>query len=347
MRYINLVLIYFVVLSCSTTSHKYNDNLFVLFTPLNLAFKDKYEINLIDQNKKLINQWRIDYPGFNPKIEDDGLLYHLGFEQNIKIEGNHLISHPNFTILNKKNDIVWSYYNKNIHHDFARINDEQIAFIAFDKRNNIIYEKIIIVDRTTNKTIWSWSIANHEKVEPNNIKKYHGDIYHFNSIQYLKRNWINNNPAFLVSARHTHTIYLIDKIERKVIWQSKKGLTHLQHDARYKDGLISVFDNGHKISSVVFIDPKTQKIVKSLDGGPTRLDKISFYSSITSGAVPYKDKYLITLGVPGLITLIDKDNNVIWRHFEQTKEESQSRVWPYELLFRAQPYDADILNKLN
>jgi hypothetical protein len=84
------------------------------------------------------------------------------------------------------------------------------------------------------------------------------DYVHINSID------VDHDQNLLVSARNTHTIYKIDRHSGQIIWRlggkhSNFALTPAaqfawQHDARRQpNGLISVFDNGDKVSRAIML----------------------------------------------------------------------------------------------
>ena len=102
------------------------------------------------------------------------------------------------------------------------------------------------------------------------------DYFHINAIE------PDGNDAFLVSSRHTHTIYKIRRSDGKVLWRlgGKKSSFRLgagarfawQHDPRlHADGTLTLFDNSasrpeqglHSRALVLRLDPKrkTAKLV--------------------------------------------------------------------------------------
>jgi hypothetical protein len=106
-------------------------------------------------------------------------------------------------------------------------------------------------DIASGRVLFEWHSLDHVPLEdsylPADPKAF--DYFHLNSIA------VDNDGHLLVSARHTSTVYKIDRHSGEVIWRlgGKKSdfamgpgaAFNFQHDARrHADGTITVFDNG-------------------------------------------------------------------------------------------------------
>lgn len=121
-------------------------------------------------------------------------------------------------------------------------------------RNDLIMRNLIQeVDIKTNRVLWEWDAT--KAISP--AESYQAiparpevayDYVHANSVTE------DTDGNLLVSSRHMHTVYKVDKATKKVIWKlgGKKSSFEMgegarfrwQHDAhRRADGTISVFDN--------------------------------------------------------------------------------------------------------
>ncbi|WP_051471316.1 arylsulfotransferase family protein [Patulibacter minatonensis] len=142
------------------------------------------------------------------------------------------------------------------------------------KKNDLVMRNTIQeVDLKTNKVVWDWvstdAVSPKESYLPLPARpEVAYDFIHANSVN------LDSDGNVLVSARHTHTIYKIDKKTKKIVWKLggkdssyKMGpgaAFHWQHDAhRQPDGTISLFDN---VSSVLNDKGKRSKgLVLKLD----------------------------------------------------------------------------------
>ncbi|MDO9407152.1 arylsulfotransferase family protein, partial [Patulibacter sp.] len=121
-------------------------------------------------------------------------------------------------------------------------------------RNDLVMRNLIQeIDPRTNKVLWEWDAT--KAVSPSESylpiprrAEVAYDFIHANSVNE------DTDGNILVSSRHTHTIYKVDKRTKKIIWRLGGKRTNFemgpgarfawQHDAqRRPDGTISLFDN--------------------------------------------------------------------------------------------------------
>lgn len=146
-------------------------------------------------------------------------------------------------------------------------------------RNDLIMRNLIQeIDLKTNEVVWEWdatkAVSPAESYLPIPARpEVAYDFIHANSVH------LDTDGNILVSSRHTHTIYKVDKKTKKIIWKlgGKKSSFKMgpgarfawQHDAqRRADGTISLFDN---VSSIEDDKGKRSKgLVLKLDEGAGR-----------------------------------------------------------------------------
>lgn len=121
-------------------------------------------------------------------------------------------------------------------------------------RNDLIMRNLIQeVDIRTNRVLWEWDATKAISPTESYLRlparpEVAYDFVHANSVT----EDVDGN--LLVSARHTHTVYKVDKRTKKIVWKlgGKRSSFRMgtgtrfrwQHDAhRRPDGTISVFDN--------------------------------------------------------------------------------------------------------
>jgi hypothetical protein len=116
------------------------------------------------------------------------------------------------------------------------------------------------VDLANGKVLFEWHSLDHIPITESYWLPVGADwdYVHINSID------VDLDQNLLVSARNTHTIYKIDRRSGQIIWRLggkhsnfalKSAATFTwQHDARRQpNGLITVFDNGSKVSRAIML----------------------------------------------------------------------------------------------
>jgi hypothetical protein len=127
-------------------------------------------------------------------------------------------------------------------------------------RNDLVMRNLIQeIDPKTNEVLWEWDVT--KAVSPAESylpiparPEVAYDFIHANSVN------LDTDGNVLVSSRHTHTIYKVDKRTKRIIWRlgGKNSNFRMgpgarfawQHDAqRQPDGTISLFDNASSIEN--------------------------------------------------------------------------------------------------
>jgi hypothetical protein len=126
------------------------------------------------------------------------------------------------------------------------------------KDNDLVMRNTVEeIDIATNKVLWSWEATKAIPASESHLPlparpEVAWDLAHLNSVNE------DTDGNILVSARHTSTIYKVDKRTKKIIWKlggknssfkMGKGTKFAwQHDAhRRPDGTISLFDNATSV----------------------------------------------------------------------------------------------------
>jgi arylsulfotransferase ASST len=116
----------------------------------------------------------------------------------------------------------------------------------------IVDDLVQEIDLRTNKLLFNWSSARHVPLSESMApfpKVGYWDPFHLNSIS------VDSDGNLLVSARHTSTVYKINRRSGRIIWKlggsnssfkmARGARFYYQHDAaRQADGTITLFDNG-------------------------------------------------------------------------------------------------------
>ena len=124
------------------------------------------------------------------------------------------------------------------------------------------------------KVLFEWHSLDHVPV----AESYRSDVTPAGNIDYFHLNSIDldTDGNYLVSARHTSTVYKIDRRSGKIIWRlggkesdfsfGEGASFAFQHDARrQKDGTITLFDNGATGPGVEQVEPASRPIRLHVD----------------------------------------------------------------------------------
>ena len=130
------------------------------------------------------------------------------------------------------------------------------------------------IDVATGKLLFEWHSLDHVATDESYLPYLTSsgpawDYFHLNSVGVL------DDGSLIVSARHTSTVYKLDRKTGAVVWRlggkqsdfaMGPGTTFgFQHDARsHPGGLVSIFDDG-AYSSASAIEPASRAIVLSVD----------------------------------------------------------------------------------
>jgi hypothetical protein len=186
-------------------------------------------------------QGTIHSPGFGSGV---GVIANSSYQQIAKIgaaNGLHADLHE-FLISPQDTALITAYAP--VHADLRRVGGPASGIVE----DTFIQE----IDIKTGKLLFQWDALRHVPLADSYIKYQKGwtyDFIHINSID------VDSDGNLIVSARHTWTIYKIDRRSGAIVWRlgGKKSSFRMgpgtrfawQHDARVQpNGEISVFDNG-------------------------------------------------------------------------------------------------------
>ena len=164
-------------------------------------------------------------------------------------------------------------YPTDLHELLITPQDTAYAF-AMDviERDGRLIDDMLVqeIDIATGRLLWEWRASDHvditESVEPQ-PEDGPWDYLHLNSIE------LDHDGGLLLSARHTDTVYKVDRQSGRIIWRlggkrsdfevPEEAVFRQQHDARrLADGTLSLFDNATNDSEA---DTQPRGLVFRLD----------------------------------------------------------------------------------
>lgn len=220
-------------------------------------FSIKNQARLVDKNGKVVYKWDIKCPPKHAEVFPGFKLAVACYTPNTKGTPG---TYGMFKFLDKNSNVLWSFADEAIHHDFARLDDDRFFLIRnrkLEKKDlaklgqkladqDVVGDEIILVDRNQ-KITWSWDLFKDlDKKELAQLEFANPqDTTHGNSVRYYPANPISKRPSLLLSFRNISRMFLIDFESKKVIWTSPKDLARFQHDATLVNGEWVLFlDNG-------------------------------------------------------------------------------------------------------
>ncbi len=327
----------------------------ILFSPFRIDFDEDWSqgrVYLLAKNGALLHSWKTDATVMTSILETNGDLWVAKATSK-----NKEFPDPGTTGTIEKiswdGESLWEYSDTEMMIDFEVLPHGGIAYLRWSKApewsngEKIRWSNEIVVVNPQKEIIWTWKFS--ERV---GFERFDGafvnplDVVHANSIRFIQRNPITQTPAFLVSARHLSTVYLIDIETKKILWQSPQGLFSYQHDASLVgEDTILVFDNGFArkgigalLSRVAEVSISSEGIGWKYDGGETITGKAGFASSVMGAATRLSNgNTLITLSTQGLFMEVNREGEIIWE-YQYTKRDYDQEL---PIVFRARSYEID------
>lgn len=227
-------------------------------------------------------------------------------------------------------NLLWSYDNPAIHHDFHVKENGNILFPEWvpmpedlakqvrggirNRRKNqppMLGDDIIEIDREGNVVArtHTWKYFNPRK-DPIQPLENRGEWSHVNSLDLLP------DGKFVISCRSISRVAILDPETGELVWKLTEPEISMQHNATYiEGGNIQIFDNGMNkpnsltYSRVIEVDPKTSKVVWQYKANPSS----QFFSGHISNAQRLEmGNVFICEGTSGRLFEVTRNNEVVW-----------------------------------
>lgn len=164
-----------------------------------------------------------------------------------------------------------------------------------------------------------------------------GDLFHTNSVRILSRSMATKFPLFkagqvLISLRNTHTLAVLDRSERVVVWAAR-GMWRSQHDAEFlANGHLLLYDNLGAVKGcrILEYDPVTQAVpwvFSAAEGAPFTANFRGMKQRLPNGNT------LIVDPENGRLLEATSDKEIVWECFCPRPITSAWRYGSHELAF--------------
>ncbi|MEM7028414.1 MAG: aryl-sulfate sulfotransferase [Chloroflexota bacterium] len=303
---------------------------------------------LINMAGQVVKQWQFDdfRPGFG-KLLPSGNLMVTGsdpalVEQSKEVdeetmENDLAIRLRNlgggYTILREYDfdgNLLWSYDNPAIHHDFHLKENGHILFPEWvalsddfaknvrggirSKRKNrppMLGDDIIEINRNgdivARHHTWQYLDPRRDPIQP---LEYRGEWTHLNGLDVMP------DGKIVISCRNISRVAIIDPETETLLWKLTEDEISMQHSVTcVGDGNVQIFDNGMSrpfglpYSRVIEVDPNTSKVVWEYKANPTS----QFFSGHISNAQRLEmGNVFICEGTSGRLFEVTRNSEIVW-----------------------------------
>lgn len=260
----------------------------------------------------------VDCGGYSPKCNIQRSLYELDWNGNL----------------------VWED-PVHAHHDARRLKNGNTLVVGHDRAQyrhispHVLFYDYIQEIAPDHGVAWEWHAATHvdqlkELVDVVD-REWNGDWPHINTVESLpdtplgQRDRRFREGNILVSPRHLHCIFIIDRHSGKIVWAWGPGKILGQHQpTMLANGNILLFDNGRgnepgedrDYSRVIEIDPLEGTIVWEYKTDPPR----DFFSPVGSGQqrLPNGNTLICAMNwsETGRIFEVTTDGEIVWEFWD-------------------------------
>ena len=322
------------------------------------------DIRLIDMNGNVVHTWKVE-PYFNKRsrLLPNGHLVCVGPDKTIleyDWDGNLVWSHQGIGSVNDLRVLPNGNRLLNAHEPIPEAFQKQVKDVEiapwWGPRKRGTEETQLSADlyeiNKDGNVVWEWHAYNHLDLNRFSPATPLGDWLHVNSVAPLPENkWYDAGDDrfrpgnILLNARNIDSMYIIDKLTRKVVWSGthnyKGGMAHCHEPEMIEKGLpgagnIIFFDNGlftrHRThtgqSFVIELNPVTQEIVWIYE--TLGYANIKFFSK-TMGSqkrLPNGNTY-IAEDNKGRLFQVTTDRKIVWEYVNRGGTTRPSVV-PYD-----------------
>lgn len=301
---------------------------------------------LLDMDGQIVHRWRLPgYRLFHARLLPNGNLLALctdtslpapvqipfdqpppPFAQHIRRLGG---SASDLREIDWDGNLVWSYHNEAIHHDFVRLASGNTLVAEWvelpaelvrqirggarrprEKFPPMVSDDIVEIDASGQEVlrISLWKLLDPVR-DPICPLEQRWEWTHLNSLALMP------NEDLIFSCRTNSRIGIVDRSNETLRWKyGFPNIVHQHHATAVGDGHVQVFDNGmHRIglpySRVVELDPANDSVVWEYTGEPPE----QFFSGHISGAERQPNgNVLICEGASGRVFEVTPRGETVW-----------------------------------
>ncbi|MBI5457478.1 aryl-sulfate sulfotransferase [Candidatus Kaiserbacteria bacterium] len=351
------------------------DESYILAAPFSIRENNEVPgaVYLSDLYGTCVHKWKTVYQASNARLTRDGELY----VSLIAPDRRDVSGFPGggrtgiIQKLDWDSTVLWEYKDPKIHHDFEVLPNGNVLLIGWDKLSNEqtrevasrvtgrssdapLWSDVVFEVNNRGETVWEWHAKDHvdPAIDEMGQFPYRDEWTHTNSATLVEKSPFDGESAILLSMRHTGRLLMVSKRTGAVLWRSPKNMFLGQHSPSFlQNGNIMAFDNGlHRLPSshsevvssrVLQVNPLTDEIVWSLDGGKSPLEKARLYSSVVCGAERLRNGNIhVSVGPAGHFFEVTPEKELVWDYINPFTAYA-SGIWPNNGVFLARRYHKD------
>ena len=320
------------------------------FAGLNLCWsRGARAARLVDMDGQEVHRWAVEQgPNWHDvKLLPDGNLLVVA---NEAAYSPHVVSRHWLIALDRDSRVVWDSHAR-CHHDAQRLPNGHTLVVCNApaqyteiEPEPLVYDYLQELD-ADGKVVWTWHYAPHQPQLnlPADMERppQLGDWPHINTVQSLPDTPLGREDRrfragnVLVSPRHLHRIFIIDRDCGDIVWQWGEGELLGQHQpTMLPNGTILLFDNGwgppmRGWSQVLEIAPASGEILWRYRTDPAT----DFWSPVGSGAqrLPNGNTLICAMNwsEPGRLFEVTPEGDIVWEYWNP-EGESFYRAARYE-----------------
>ena len=326
--------------------------------PADEKFESPSIVYLVDMSGNIVHQWTVPFENHHAELQPNGNIVVICDDNKVIPERP---GEPPFRIggaqgwlfeMDWDGNILWEHFDPAMHHDFSTMKNGNILYLGWEQVPADLQKKIrggikgsehpggvmwgttIIEVNRKGETAWKWSAIEHWDPKIDII----GPIYnrdewgHANSVDEM------DNGDVVFDAKHTDTVYMVDKETGKVKWRWG-SLSYLDEETgqiEYKSGgdkdtlggqhcaheipsglpgagNILLYDNGMyaDASRAVEVDWKTNEVVWE---SPSVGNRHHFSHYISSAERLANGNTLIDEGAHSRFFEVTEDGELVWEY---------------------------------
>jgi len=325
------------------------------------------EAIIVDHNGNEIHKWSYDYQDLWPEAIQR--FNNKAYWHDVWVYPNGdllVLSHGLFRFgkigifkLDKDSNLLWKY-DSYTHHDFdvAENGDIYVISKSFRKKPLRIIDEIVILspdgkEKDIIKIIDKFNESSYKHLLP--LMDIERDFTHLNNVDILDKEMAEYFPMFeagdlLISPRNYNLIAVLDHETHQPKWISI-GQFKSAHDPDFNiDGTISLFDNQggeeeYGASRIIKIDPLTDKIVWSYDGGEDNY----FFTPFRGDHIQLENgNILVSETESGKVFEITQKGELVWKYVSPWMDIKRKRIAvvnaPFRITEKEYPFLKEILN---
>ena len=314
--------------------------------------------NLINLDGEIVHRWYHSDGIFYAYLLDNGnLLCRTRPDSDHDLVKGIGGSSSGLVELDWESNVVWSYKNPMLHHDYERLKNGNTLVLVFDLLDEDTSRNIkggYYSDEIGQKVLGDvvkeidedGSVVNQWRMS--DILNFEEDIIcplesrkewtHCNSLN------ITSTGDFLLSFRNTNTVGIVEKNSGDFLWKWGPGeIWHQHHPTFLANGNVLIFDNGSHSRSVdrsrvIEVNPNNNEICWEYTEQPA----MAFYSyHISSAERQANGNTLICEGAFGRIFEVNPDKEVVWEYVNPFFLLNERRNEVSNMVFRAHKYPLD------